>query len=1077
MIQVLATMRKFLLIPLLILTAGGSGFAAWPPEPLPIACPEERLRELPAAVRTEVEALCSQNMEKRCDALERLGMIGRAAAAAVPFLIELLADKSMPMKEDPPGSGQFLLPRGGEIIGYRAASALASIGKPAHEPLIKAMREGTPLVRRIAVYGLGMMIDLPSGEPLREAFKDDDAAVRGAVLDALAVRNDPRAPEFLLAGLSDASELVRFHAAQALKDHPDPRAIEPLAAAFDKEEKGERDRAWRHEIEALGAIDDPRAVETLLHILKNRVPMAVSLLQHMPAATGLAEEAALIALMVTGEEPVIKEVQKTLEDNRRPSAVEPLIRALRDDEIFVQLMAAHLLLDSEDPRTAEPLAELRGDPSPLARLAAVKALEKWKPSGAAEKLGALAGDPSPGVRRQAVKALSDFGQAAEGPLAAAIRDDDSGVRRLAAKPLVELKAARGLESLLPLAREEEKTIRELAVQALKNHREPAATEALIAALKDPEADIRRAAAEGLADRLDGRIEQELFSLLGDREYQVAEVAVGALSKSGRAETLDRLFGVLEGGGPNPPYGAEMVLVRNDDPRIVTRLASILRESGDAGKRRMAAHMLGRKKGAVVEPLAAALKDPDRAVRETAMLALSSTGDPGALEPLLALLADPRVDSQPVIRALVSLRDPRTVDRAAVELSRGDNQIHRKIVTLLGELKDARAAGPLLEALKGDPDDSVRGMAAKALQQIGATGIVEPLLEALRDPGFSARTGAAGTLARIDDPRLEELFVQAVAAGDATARANVADALRLTTDPRAAKALLASLADESAEVRATAALGLANKKAPGTVEPLQAALKDPERKVRMNAAHALRALDAPGIHEPEMERLLCAAKQENHPGAAEVERLMSSLQDSDKVARREAAMRLGSIGDEIALEKLILTAREDGDAYVRRMATVSLRGFCSRGERNMEVLVGLMKDPEEQVRSAAASALGELEAAGVRDTLRACLSADDPLLRIGASGAFRIRRAKQDVPLLIEALRDPEYRIRINAVETLKMINDPAAVEAIIPLVEDPEKQVTWAARGALTYLAPGGDYNWPAAKWRDWWSSRKKRPQ
>ena len=74
-------------------------------------------------------------------------------------------------------------------------------------------------------------------------------------------------------------------------------------------------------------------------------------------------------------------------------------------------------------------------------------------------------------------------------------------------------------------------------------------------------------------------------------------------------------------------------------RDVERLARALGNTGDAGVRKAAARALGEVGDPrAVEPLIAALGDPDRLVREAATGALGKIGDPRAVEPLVAELA-------------------------------------------------------------------------------------------------------------------------------------------------------------------------------------------------------------------------------------------------------------------------------------------------------------------------------------------------------------------------------------------------------------------------------------------------------
>jgi HEAT repeat protein len=145
-------------------------------------------------------------------------------------------------------------------------------------------------------------------------------------------------------------------------------------------------------------------------------------------------------------------------------------------------------------------------------------------------------------------------------------------------------------------------------------------------------------------------------------------------------------------------------------------------------RQAAASALGQIRDArAVEPLIAALKDQDRAVRRAAAGALVQIGA-RAVEPLIAALRD----------------DYWAVRRAAAEA--------------LGQIGDAPAVEPLIAALK-DSAGAVRRAAAEALGQIGDAPAVEPLIAALMDQGYnhSVYQAAAGALVQIGAPAVEPLI--------------------------------------------------------------------------------------------------------------------------------------------------------------------------------------------------------------------------------------------------------------------------------------------------------------------------------
>ena len=82
-----------------------------------------------------------------------------------------------------------------------------------------------------------------------------------------------------------------------------------------------------------------------------------------------------------------------------------------------------------------------------------------------------------------------------------------------------------------------------------------------------------------------------------------------------------------------------------------------------------------------------------------------------------------------------------------KLKDANKSVRGRAAWALGELGDARAVEPLMEALK-DESENVRSGAAWALEKIGDTRAVEPLMEVLKDESENVRWGAADALIKI-----------------------------------------------------------------------------------------------------------------------------------------------------------------------------------------------------------------------------------------------------------------------------------------------------------------------------------------
>jgi HEAT repeat protein len=150
---------------------------------------------------------------------------------------------------------------------------------------------------------------------------------------------------------------------------------------------------------------------------------------------------------------------------------------------------------------------------------------------------------------------------------------------------------------------------------------------------------------------------------------------------------------------------------------------------------------------VVDALIAALKDPDRAVREDATIALGMIGDPRAIDALIEAMKDGAVKRH-AIASLGMIGDPRALGPVLNALKgKGIKQegtptpgcivsedafIKEAAATALGQFRDPRVIPDLIMLLK---DGVLREKASAALAAIGDTAI-EPLIAFLYDPKAS-----------------------------------------------------------------------------------------------------------------------------------------------------------------------------------------------------------------------------------------------------------------------------------------------------------------------------------------------------
>jgi HEAT repeat protein len=372
--------------------------------------------------------LSSRHAPTRASAARDLGRAGRAAAPAVPRLLELLSDDHEFAWEGLDENGHAL---GTSSPGDEAAIALGSIGEPAIQGLIEKLEDREDTVRWRAVYALGRTGDARAVEPLISALQDRNADVRIAAARALP-HGDSRTVEPFLAALSDRNATVRDQAAQALVAAADVRAVEPLIERLRRDEDVD---VTVHSIEALATIGDPRAVPELLSVL------------HDGARGSLVRATAARALGKLGA----------------ASAFEGLVSAANDSDGSVRVAATLALGDLGDPRALPTLlAGLRGR-NLGEQIAAARALGVLEDAQAVEAL---------------IVAIETDSPAAVGSTERAILRED------AARSLGAIGDSRAIEPLLAALADRYATVRRAAAHALGRIADPTAVETLRAALED-----------------------------------------------------------------------------------------------------------------------------------------------------------------------------------------------------------------------------------------------------------------------------------------------------------------------------------------------------------------------------------------------------------------------------------------------------------------------------------------------------------------------------------------------------------------------------------------------------------------
>jgi len=412
------------------------------------------------------------------------------------------------------------------------------------------------------------------------------------------------------------------------------------------------------------------------------------------------------------------------------------------------------------------------------------------------------------VSFEAARALATLGDIGGHVLMLALEEPDSGMRVYAARALGQLGSLNAVVALMNALGDESADVRAVAVEALGDIGGMDALKGTLAALDDAHGMVRRTSIETLARFGDNpTVVATLIRMLGDESDYLCEAAAKSLGQIGL------------------PSVAALLNVVN---------------TGERTARWWAITALGYSRDAhAIAPLVEALNDTDPELRARAAQALGRIGDTGAFEPVLSVLEDPDFGVLfSAVRALGELGDPRAFDVLITYLG-GDDELASQAAVGLGKLGDARAVGPLLDAIRHSR--FIRAEWALALLAHNCPAATPQLLAALRDEDARVRCCAADAVSGPGNLAAFEPVARLLGDADVEVRWQVVSALYRIDSERAVPYAISALADQATIVRLVAAQVLAWRGEQGderTIMPLIRALEDPDDNVRYFAADGL-----------------------------------------------------------------------------------------------------------------------------------------------------------------------------------------------------------------------------------------------
>lgn len=234
------------------------------PEPTPVTISDEGLANEISQLKTtrrvkdKIRRLHHEDPVERAWAAYQLAKLGRGAAPAVPYLLNMLTDNTPVLLSRYLGAGFHS--SSDTTPAQEASRTLAKIGEPAMPGLVEAMSSSNEDVRRLAVKSLGQLGNIKSIEVLIRALTDPSRRVQAAAAIALGNYRHPIASQKLTEVFPTVEPKVRVHLIYALSQINDIIAVPFLMDQFAQQEPDVKAAIAL----ALGKLRDARALPTLL---------------------------------------------------------------------------------------------------------------------------------------------------------------------------------------------------------------------------------------------------------------------------------------------------------------------------------------------------------------------------------------------------------------------------------------------------------------------------------------------------------------------------------------------------------------------------------------------------------------------------------------------------------------------------------------------------------------------------------------------------------------------------------------------------------------------------------------------
>ncbi|HJX35146.1 MAG TPA: HEAT repeat domain-containing protein, partial [Desulfatiglandales bacterium] len=579
-------------------------------------------------------------------------------------------------------------------------------------------------------------------------------------------------------------------------------------------------------------------------------------------------------------------------------------------------------------------------------------------------------------------------------------------------------------ALIKLLNNNSPLVRRLSITRLYGFTGRKALPYIINALNDTNPQVREKTIEMIGIFQDKQALEPLLKRLNDTEPNVREVAVRALGQIKEIKSIDPLIEMLSDENINVRKAALQSLGEFDEPRVYDINIKMLEDKSPDIRRIAIKNIIKRPDKKAIDSLILLFNDSEKDVRLLAAEALGEIGGERAVDELINLL------------------------NAELNRDQGGRNINlcKKAVEALAKIGDKRAIPHITKALEVNDLITTAKKALKSFEGPGEEQRPTPVLQIERPmPATVGEKGYTSSIMMSSSSKEQNRDAKQDSEGESgEEREKGSTGGPVILSLQTVKGV--DSASSQMSDKAERPVGLSRNMMYSSQDQIKKAKQDAERESaerRAKDSTGAVAVQGPQIDngaDSSSSQISAEAEQPAGSGRDEsVQDMISSLKNKDKNVRQDAARKLGERKAKDAAGAIINNLN-DPDIDVR-VALIWALGEIN-DPKAVKSLASLIKDSNGRIRTSSFTALGKIEDHTAREALiNALAHRNDYRIRLEAADTLGDTGAREAVPNLIVLLDDKNEYIRQAASRALGGLKKKDAVEPLLQRLDDQDLHV------------------------------------